>query len=153
MGEVTWVGAEADLRTGKFPVEIEIPNPDLALHSGVIGRARLPKHTVADVVVVPRDAVLAGDAGPRVFVVNGDRASLREVTLGEDQGLLVVVREGLRAGEKLVVRGQRELSEGSLVTVTETATAPDGTVPGDPAAVRSQCAATRVGEPTAEAAR
>ena len=153
VGEVTWVGAEADLRTGKFPVEIEIPNPDLALHSGVIGRARLPRHTVADVVVVPRDAVLAGDAGPRVFVVNGDRATLREVTLGEDQGLLVVVREGLRAGEKLVVRGQRELSEGSLVAITETATAPDGTVPGDPAAVRSQGADTRVGEPTAEAAR
>ncbi|MBK6732591.1 MAG: efflux RND transporter periplasmic adaptor subunit [bacterium] len=153
VGEVTWVGAEADLRTGKFPVEIEIPNPDLALHSGVIGRARLPRHTVADVVVVPRDAVLASDAGPRVFVVDGDRATLREVTLGEDQGLLVVVREGLRAGEKLVVRGQRELSEGSLVAITETATAPDGTVPGDPAAVRSQGAATRVGEPTAEAAR
>lgn len=153
VGAVTWVGAEADLRTGKFPVEIEIPNPDLSLHAGVIGRARLPRHTVAEAVVVPRDAVLASDAGPRVFVVNGDRAAVRDLTLGEDQGLLVVVREGLRAGEKLVVRGQRELSEGSLVTITETATATDGTVAGDPAVVRSQGATTRVGETAAEAAR
>lgn len=145
-GKVTWVGAEADVRTGKFPVEIEIPNPDLALHSGVIGRARLPRHTLAEVVVVPRDAVISSDEGPQVYVVVGDRASLRRVTLGEDQGLLVVVRDGLRAGERLVVRGQRELAEGSLVNVTETATAADGTLPGDPAVVRAGGAATRVGE-------
>jgi membrane fusion protein (multidrug efflux system) len=153
-GEVTWVGAEADLRTGKFPVEIEIPNPDLALHSGVIGRARLPRNTVADAVIVPRDAVLASDAGPQVFVVAGDRAALRRVALGEDQGLLVVVREGLRAGDRLVVRGQRELADGSLVAVTETTTAADGTLPGDPDVVRAQGASTRVQDgATAEGAR
>lgn len=154
-GEVTWVGAEADVRTGKFPVEIEIPNPGLALHSGVIGRARLPRHTIADVVIVPRDAVVAGDAGPQVYVVEGDRAVRRRVVLGEDQGLLVIVREGLAAGERLVVRGQRELAPGSLVNVTETATAADGSVPGDPDVVRSGGAGTRVGTvgETAEAAR
>lgn len=144
-GQVTWVGAEADVRTGKFPVEIEVPNPDLALHSGVIGRARLPRHTIAQVVVVPRDAIISGDDGPQVYVVEGDRAARRRVTLGEDQGLLVVVREGLRAGDRLVVRGQRELAEGSLVNVTETATAPDGTLPGDPAVVGASGAGTRVG--------
>ncbi len=153
-GQVTWVGAEADVRTGKFPVEIEIPNPDLTLHSGVIGRARLPRHTLADVVVVPRDAVISGADGDHVYVVEGDRAARRLVTLGEDQGLLVVVRAGLQAGEKLVVRGQRELAEGSLVSVTETATAPDGTLPGDPEVVRAGGAGPRLGEPTStEAAR
>ncbi|MBK8166088.1 MAG: efflux RND transporter periplasmic adaptor subunit [bacterium] len=153
-GKVTWVGAEADLRTGKFPVEIEIPNPDLTLHSGVIGRARLPRNTVANVVIVPRDAVIAGDAGPQAYVVDGDRAVLRKLVLGEDQGLLVVVREGLAAGERLVVRGQRELAPGSLVNVTETATAVDGTVPGDPEVVRAAGAGTRVGTGVAaEAAR
>lgn len=153
-GQVTWVGAEADLRTGKFPVEIEIPNPELALHSGVIGRARLPRNTVADVVIVPRDAVIAGDAGPQAYVVEGDRAVLRKLVLGEDQGLLVVVSEGLAAGERLVVRGQRELAPGSLVNVTETATAADGTVPGDPEIVRAAGAGPRVGTAgAAEAAR
>lgn len=153
-GQVTWVGAEADLRTGKFPVEVEIPNPELALHSGVIGRARLPRNTVADVVIVPRDAVIAGDAGPQAYVVEGDRAVLRKLVLGEDQGLLVVVSEGLAAGERLVVRGQRELAPGSLVNVTETATATDGTVPGDPEVVRAAGAGPRVGTGgSAEAAR
>lgn len=151
-GQVTWVGAEADVRTGKFPVEIEIPNPDLKLHSGVIGRARLPRRTLADVVVVPRDAVISAGDGPQVYVVEGDRAARRRIELGEDQGLLVVVRAGLAAGERLVVRGQRELADGSLVSVTETATAPDGTLPADPEAVRAAGAGPRV-ETATEAAR
>ena len=108
--------------TGKFAVEIEIPNPDLRWQSGVIGRARLPKHRTADVVAVPRDAVLPGRAGPSVFVVEGDRARRRQVELGADQGLMVVVDRGLEPGEQLVVRGQRDLRDGSLVAVTETAT-------------------------------
>ncbi len=40
---VTWVGFEADRLTGKFKVEIEVPNGDLKFSSGVIGRARLGK--------------------------------------------------------------------------------------------------------------
>ncbi|MBE0567450.1 MAG: efflux RND transporter periplasmic adaptor subunit, partial [Krumholzibacteria bacterium] len=68
-GTVTFVSPEADRMTGKFAVEIEIPDPERRHRSGVIGRARLPKHRTAGAVAVPRDAVLPGRAGPSVFVV------------------------------------------------------------------------------------
>ncbi len=93
-GAVSWVGFEADRMTGKFKVEIEIPNADLKYHSGVIGRARLGKNLVTNVVAIPRDAVLPGRIGPTAFVVVDDRAVLRRLELGADQGLMVVVREG-----------------------------------------------------------
>ncbi|MFO7610088.1 MAG: efflux RND transporter periplasmic adaptor subunit [Candidatus Krumholzibacteriia bacterium] len=144
-GTVGFISPEADRQTGKFAVEIEIPDPELRLRSGVIGRARLPKHRTAGAVAVPRDAVLPGRAGPAVFVVEGDRARRRQVTLGPYQGLMVVVEAGLAPGERLVVRGQRDLRDGSLVAVTETAAAPDGSLPGDPAEVTAAGAATRVG--------
>ena len=131
-GSVSWVGFEADRLTGKFKIEIEIPNPDLKFHSGVIGRARLDKNLVSDVVSIPRDAILAGRTGPTAFVVEGDRALLRRLTLGADQGLMVVVRDGLDEGDLLVVRGHRDLRDGSLVRVTEEATSADGTLTGDP---------------------
>ncbi len=157
-GAVTFVSPEADRMTGKFAVEIGIPNGDLRWRSGVIGRARLPKHRTAGVIAVPRDAVLPGRAGPTVFVVEGDRARRRQVALGAYQGLMVIVAEGLAAGERLVVRGQRDLRDGSLVTVTETASAADGSLPGDPAEVTADGAGTRIagGEaaaPAAEAGR
>jgi membrane fusion protein (multidrug efflux system) len=150
VGVVTWVGLEADRATGKFPVELEIANPDLKLHAGVIGRARLPKNRVEGAVIVPRDAVLTGKLGTFVYVVEGDRALRRNVELGADQGLMAVVDRGLAPGDLLVVRGHRDLTDGALVAVTETATAPDGGVAADPAAVRAGDAGVRVGEaPTA----
>lgn len=134
-GTITWVGLEADRNTGKFKVEIEIPNPELRLRSGVIGRARIAKNITRDVVTIPRDAVMEGRHGTEVFVVDGDRARRVAVTLGPDQGPMVVVLEGLSGGNRLVVRGHRDLVDDCLVTVTETATSPDGSVATDPGIV------------------
>ena len=136
-GTVSWVGLEADRMTGKFRMEIEIPNDDLRHHSGIIGRARLPKHTVTDVVIIPRDAVLPGNDHVAAFVVEGDRAVRRIVELGADQGSLVLVTSGLVPGDRLVVRGHRELRDGSLVKITETASAVDGSLTGDPLRVQA----------------
>lgn len=135
-GKVSWVGLEADRLTGKFKVEVEVDNPDLILRSGVIGRAQISKNTFQEVVLVPRDAVMEGRHGLEVFVIEKGRAHRRAIVVGPDQGALVIVTEGLEAGEQLVVRGHRELVEGALVKVTENATAADGSVTGDPEIVR-----------------
>ena len=133
-GRVHWVGLEADPLTGEFPVEIHVDNPDQALRPGVLGRARLLKAKHENVIVIPRDAVLERGGGPAVFVVEAGRAMERAVQLGADQGLMVAVTSGLAAGEQLVVRGQRDLVAGGSVAVTETATAPDGSLASDPQA-------------------
>jgi membrane fusion protein (multidrug efflux system) len=149
-GAVSWIGFEADRMTGKFKVEIEIPNPDLKYHSGVIGRARLDKNQVTGVVAIPRGAVLPGRTGPTAFVVEGDRAVLRRLELGSYQGLMVVVKEGLKPGEQLVVRGHRDLRDGNLVLITETATAADGSVEADPVDITGQEAGSRIQNATDE---
>ncbi len=136
-GTISWVGLEADVMTGKFKVEVEVPNPDLRLRSGVIGRARISKNISRDVVSVPREALMEGRHGLEVFVIEDGRAYRRGISTGPDQGPLVVVTEGLKAGDQLVVRGHRELVEGCLVKITQKATAPDGTTANDPAVVRN----------------
>jgi RND family efflux transporter MFP subunit len=151
-GSVAWVGFEADLASGKFPVEIEIPNGDLQFRSGAIGRARLRKEVLSEIVAIPRDAVIPTRTGPKVFVVEGERAVARRIELGPDQGLMVAVTKGLETGEFLVVRGQRELADGNLVKITERTTAPDGSLESDPEQVRSSGYNTRV-ERAQEAAR
>ncbi len=152
-GAVGWVGFEAERASGKFKVEIHIANADLALRSGVIARARLEKQTVRDLVVIPRDAIVQGRAGDEVYVVEADRARRRAVQLGPSQGLMVAVTSGLAPGETLIVRGQREVQDGSLVTVTETVGYGDGTRDDDPAIIRAQAAGPRVAGSQPEAAR
>lgn len=131
-GTISWVGLEADRNTGKFKVEVEIPNPDLDLRSGVIGRARIEKNISRDVVTIPRDAVMEGRHGPEVFTVVAERARRIPITLGPDQGPMVIVTGGLVAGDLLVVRGHRELVDNSLVKVTEKSAAKDGSIESDP---------------------
>ena len=142
-GRVAWLAFEADPVTGKFGVEVHVSNANLALRPGVMGRATIHKRTHAGVLVVPRDAVMSSLQGHIVYVVRGDRAHRRAITLGEDQGMLVVVTSGLAAGDRVVVRGHRDLVEGALVQITETATARDGGMAGDPTVSREQSAAPR----------
>lgn len=145
-GEVAWIGFEAEPLTGKFKVEVHVDNADLALRAGVVARARIHKTTHAGSLVVPRDAVLFTAAGLAVYVVEGDRAALRPVVLGPDQGLMVVIESGLAAGDAVVVRGHRDLVDGALVEVTERAPARDGSNGGDPSEVVEAASAGVAGE-------
>jgi membrane fusion protein, multidrug efflux system len=142
-GEVAWLAFEADPATAKFRVEVHVNNAQLGLRPGIIGRATIHKRTHADVLVVPRDAVMQSVSGHSVYVVTNDRARRRLITLGEDQGMLVVVTSGLAQDDQVVVRGHRDLVEGALVRITERASARDGSVAGDPAAAREFSAAPR----------
>ena len=143
-GRVAWISFEADPVTGKFTVEVQVQNDDLRLRPGVVGRATILKRTHQEVLVVPRDAVMEGQMGHFVYVVQDERAHRRPIVLGADQGLLVIVRSGLRHGDQLVVRGHRDLVEGALVRVTETATARDGGLGTDPLDAREMSAAPRI---------
>lgn len=145
-GRVHWVGFEADQGTGKFKVEIRLENPELALRSGVVGRARVHRRTLHGVVAIPRDAVLTTADGPAVYTVRDDRAHLIHVTLGPDQGLMVAVESGLAPGDLLVVRGHRDLVRNALVEITERSTRRDGGTDADPAAVAEGAAVRRDGE-------
>ncbi len=135
-GHVHWVGFEANPTTGKFPVEVYVENRKLNVRPGVVGRARVLKGVHADVVAIPRDAVVQGAEGPIVYVVRDGTAHAQPVELGVDQGLMVLATGGLSFGDRIVVRGQRELTDGAPVKIQEEATAADGSVGSDPSVIR-----------------
>jgi hypothetical protein len=69
------------------------------------------------VPVVPRDAVTERGGRSVVFVIDGQRAVLRTVALGLGDDDRVEVREGVAAGERVVVRGLETLTDGTRVRV------------------------------------
>jgi len=142
-GEVRWVSFEADPLNGKFKVEVHIANPDGELRAGVVGRAHIVKTAHDAVLAIPRDALLTVDGQHSVYVVEGDKAVVKPVTLGADQGLMVIVTSGLSAGDLVVVRGQRDLIPGGKVQVTERATSRDGANGSDPEVVKLNASRTR----------
>jgi RND family efflux transporter MFP subunit len=75
---------------------------------------------VPDKIVVPKSAVQSGQGGSFVWVVSGEAASKRAVHVGANSGERIEITNGLKAGDKVVVRGAERLSgETAEVRVAE----------------------------------
>jgi multidrug efflux pump subunit AcrA (membrane-fusion protein) len=64
----------------------------------------------ADVVAVPRQAVIDDNGKPTVYVVDGGQSFLvRRVEVGPRDGEWLALRSGLGAGDRVVSRGAYEI--------------------------------------------
>ena len=92
------------------------PNPDRALWPAQFVKVRLILDVLKDAKLVPSTAVQIGQNGPYLFVVKSDATlELRQVKPGQTQGDLVVITDGVQAGEMVVTSGQLQLSPGMKV--------------------------------------
>jgi RND family efflux transporter MFP subunit len=89
------------------------PTPGLVPGAPVGGRIVVATH--AGAIVVPRTAVLRDGAATSVFVVDGGKARRRAVHAGLDEGELVKIIDGLRAGERVITTGNHEVDDGMAV--------------------------------------
>jgi membrane fusion protein (multidrug efflux system) len=111
------VGVKAD-EAKRFPVEIDVDNKrDHTLKAGMFGTAFFEGVNGHDALVIPRNALTGSIKEPKVFVVVGDTAILREVMIGQIDDNLVEITSGLEPGEEVVVSGQINLEERSPVIV------------------------------------
>ncbi len=72
-----------------------------------------------DVLTVHKDAVIKRGANSLVYLVQGDTAEMRQVTLGEPTGIRFEVLDGLAEGDRVVVRGNERLRPGAKILVDE----------------------------------
>lgn len=121
------VDRSVDPKTGTLNFVAEFPNPDGLLRPGQFARVRGIVKTVKDAIVIPKLAVQETQGVQSVLVVDADNvAALRTIEPGETVGDLLIVREGLEPGERVIVDGAQKVRPGSKVNPT-TAT------PGRPA--------------------
>ena len=68
-------------------------------------------------LLVPTAALVETDGGTYAFVLQGDQVVRREVRVGEARGDFRQVRDGLRSGERVVLKPPAGLEDGSKVRV------------------------------------
>ncbi|ADO72192.1 efflux RND transporter periplasmic adaptor subunit [Stigmatella aurantiaca] len=119
--KITYVAASADDQSRMVVVTAEVTGEEAkALRPGAFATVSVPVDTAKDSPVIPQAAVRPSERGFLAFVVEGDKARERVLELGlRTQDGLVEVRQGLRPGEQLVVRGAEALKEGVAVRVAE----------------------------------
>lgn len=116
-GSVARVSPVVDASTGTFRVVAQFKDDSGQLRSGMFGRVRIVYDQRADALVVPRTALLEDGGEPAVYVVRDGKAARSALKLGYDEAGWVEVREGLQAGDAVVVAGKAALREGSAVQV------------------------------------
>jgi membrane fusion protein (multidrug efflux system) len=116
-GNVARVSPVVDATTGTFRVVAQFKDDSGKLRSGMFGRVRVVYDQRADVLVVPRAALVGDDKDAAVFVVENDVAKRRKVQLGYADGGKVEITDGITDGDKVVTLGQAALRDGAKVQV------------------------------------
>jgi membrane fusion protein (multidrug efflux system) len=115
-GRVVRLAPELTPEARTLAVEVEIPNPDGRLKPGMLARMDVPRRKISQALVVPLQAVVDLGEEQAVYIVEDRHARRRLVELGPVIGEQVVVEEGLRQGEPVVVEGKERVSDGQLVS-------------------------------------
>jgi RND family efflux transporter MFP subunit len=126
-GKMDFLDNRLDVSTATLRSRAIIPNKDLSILPGQFGRVRLVGSAPYEALLLPDAAVATDQSRKIVFVVKEDNTvEAKPVVLGPlDEGLRVV-REGLKAEDRVIVDGLQRARVGAKVTPQQHA-APTGT--------------------------
>ena len=116
-GQITFIGELADLAANTTRVEISVSNEPRVVRSGQIVRVSLVRRKYRNAIMIPLDAVIPMEKTRAVYVMDKDGKAERrdDVKLGFIKGDRVLVTEGLKEGDLLIIDGHRALSPGDAV--------------------------------------
>jgi len=118
-GRLDFVDRTVDPRTGTLALRATFPNPGGLLQPGQYVRLRILLEERADAVVVPQAAVQESQGSASIFVVGPDQAiQARTVRMGPRVGALWVVEDGVKPGERVVIKGIQRVRSGMRVEAT-----------------------------------
>jgi multidrug efflux system membrane fusion protein len=121
-GTLYFVDNSVDTLTGTVMLKATFPNTEKSLWAGQFVSTTLHLFNEQHALVVPSEAVVTGQQGTYVYVVDSaSTAQQRKVSVERTQGDVAVITAGLRDGEHVVRSGQSRLNTGAKVRVASAA--------------------------------
>jgi multidrug efflux system membrane fusion protein len=119
-----------DRASGTIRGRAQLENPDNLFTPGMFARVQVPASAPYQALMVPDAAIGSEQARKFVYLIDQDNvARLRYVTLGQLVDDLRVIKEGLSAGDRVVVNGLMRVRQGVKVTPEERPASPQASVP------------------------
>jgi RND family efflux transporter MFP subunit len=114
-GKVTRIADAQQSGTRALLTEVDLPNPDGELRSGVycFVELKIPRKTPS--LVVPAEAIIFNRDGLQVAVVEDGKAEIRKVTVTRDMGTQVEVDAGVKPGDQVILKPPVNLRDGDKV--------------------------------------
>jgi membrane fusion protein (multidrug efflux system) len=116
-GEVRFVSPGLQSDTRALTIEAIVQNADGRLKPGLFATARIEQAEQTPAILIPKAAVSTNGEVSRVFVVKGDKAEERLITIGQTVGDNVEATTGIQAGDRVIVGGREKLRDGTAITV------------------------------------
>jgi membrane fusion protein (multidrug efflux system) len=123
-GTVNFIDVSVDRATDTVLARATMPNPDGALIDGQLVSVAVEAGAPQDKVVVPQSALIADQQGVYVFAVEDGKAVVKRIKTGGESGPNIVVDEGLKGGEQIIVEGLQSIRPGQAVQAAPAATIP-----------------------------
>ncbi|WP_320168221.1 efflux RND transporter periplasmic adaptor subunit [Mangrovibacterium marinum] len=116
-GQVSQLSPAISTETRTFTGKLEIENPDLLLRPGMFVQSEIILDKKDSVVVIPKKVIVSNRRGKMVYVVTQGTAEEKQVTLGYEDNDRVEITSGLKANDRLVVKGFETLRNRSKVKI------------------------------------
>jgi len=119
-GTLQTIDNQIDPTTGTVKLKAIFPNDDETLFPNQFVNIALLLTTLHNATLIPQAGVQRGAPGTYVYVINAQQAvSVRKVTLGAGDATNVVITNGLKPGEMVVVDGADKLKDGAKVLLRQ----------------------------------
>lgn len=124
-GELKAAEPQVEPTTGMVTLRISFPNPEFTLLPGLYVEVELPQSTVPDAILVPQNAVMRDAQGKaHVWIVEGGKVAVREVTVLTASESSWVTTSGLKQGDQIITSGFQKIAPDAPVEI-----APDNPAP------------------------
>ncbi|WP_417913198.1 efflux RND transporter periplasmic adaptor subunit [Candidatus Electronema sp. TJ] len=115
-----------DSQARAYRLELALDNPGRRILPGMFVRASLVKEERAQALAVPLFSVISRNEEQFVYVEEKGLAKRRNVKTGFLEGWQVLITEGLRTGDKVIIEGHRSVEDGQAVKTVKTVSSLDG---------------------------
>ena len=114
-GKIITIANKSDAARS-YTVEVELPNNDKSLKSGMFARAEIKREVEHDAITAPTAAVINNGSRTQIFVVDEKGiAHLRGIKIGTSNPEQTEILDGLKPGDVVVTFGQSQLKDGAKV--------------------------------------
>ena len=115
-GKLLFSGVSVDPGTGQVSLRALFPNPEQVLLPGLYVRVRLDQGVDQKALVVPEQAILrTADGKSTIVLVKEGKAEFIPIEVGPHTQGGYIIRQGIEAGDQLVVEGFQKIRPGAPV--------------------------------------
>jgi membrane fusion protein (multidrug efflux system) len=116
-GSISLIDRAVDPQTGTIKTRLVFLNDKNLLKTGMTTTVRVLNKASRESVTISYKAITEQLGEFFVYVVgDSSKVSQRKLSLGKQIGANIIVKDGLKAGEKVVVQGVQNLREGAVIT-------------------------------------